>query len=273
MLRYKKINDKEFEGSFSSVKRYWGGPKDVKIYFVIQFDKAAKSLDGWKGKELLTSINQLKGDSVGVAAKYDVKAGDEIKMKIAISYTSIENARKNLNEECTTWDFDEVRNESRQVWNEWLGKIDIKDNAEDQKIKFYTDLWHVLLGRQKIDDVSGDYPDRTTGKREGKFTDAIFKVKTLPKDKNGKPKYHMYNSDAFWLTQWNLNILWGLAWPEVQDELSSSMIQYADNGGLLPRGPSGGGYSYIMTSNPTVESCCRNISKRIVDEGGSESCF
>ena len=30
-----------------------------------------------------------------------------------------------------------------------------------QRIKFYTDLWHVLLGRHKLDDVSGDYPDRT----------------------------------------------------------------------------------------------------------------
>ena len=60
----------------------------------------------------------------------------------------------------------------------------------------------------------------------------------------------MYNSDAWWLTQWNLNILWGLAWPEVMDEMSSSMIEYANNGYLLPRGPSGGGYSYIMTSYP-----------------------
>ncbi len=269
----KKINDKEFEGSFSSVKRYWGGPKDVKIYFVIQLDKEAKSLDGWKGKELLTGINQLNGDSVGVAAKYDVKAGDEIKMKIAISYTNIDNARKNLNDECTTWDFDEVRNESRQVWNEWLGKIDIQDNAVDQKIKFYTDIWHVLLGRQKIDDVSGDYPDRTTGNREGTFTDAIFKVKTLPKGKNGKPKYHMYNSDAFWLTQWNLNILWGLAWPEVQDEMSSSMIQYADNGGLLPRGPSGGGYSYIMTSNPTLNLVAGTFQKGLLTKVDQNHAF
>ena len=138
----------------------------------------------------------MLSDSVGVSARYDVKAGDEVKMKIAISYTSIENARKNLQAECTTWDFDEIRNESRKVWNEWLGKIDVKGGAPEQKVKFYTDLWHVLLGRHKIDDVSGDYPDRTTGKRDGNFTDAIFKVKTLPKDIDGRLRYHMYNSDA-----------------------------------------------------------------------------
>lgn len=245
-----KVNDREFAGSFSSTKRYWGGPKDVKVFFVIQFDKPHR-LEGWKGDQRMTDIGQLKGDSAGVAAQYDVKAGDELRMKIAISYTSIGNARMNLQAECTTWNFDSVRNETRAIWNDWLGKIDVEGGSSDRKIKFYTDLWHVLLGRHKINDVSGDYPDRTTGKRDGNFTDAVFKVRTLPKDADGKLKYNMYNSDAFWLTQWNLNILWGLAWPSVQDEMSASMIQYADNGYLLPRGPSGGGYSYIMTSCPT----------------------
>ena len=269
----KKVNEKEFEGSFSSVKRFWGGPKDVKVYFVVQFDKAAKSLDGWQGTKLINAITELKGDSAGVSAKFDIKAGDQVNMKVAISYTSIDNARNNLLAECTTWDFDAVRNETRQLWNEWLGKIEVNGGDSDQKIKFYTDLWHVLLGRHKINDVSGDYPDRTTGSREGTFTDAVFKVKQLPKNANGKLKYHMYNSDAFWLSQWNVNILWGLGWPEVQDEMSSSMIQYADNGGLLPRGPAGGGYSYIMTSNPTANLIAGTFQKGLLTKVDANHAF
>ncbi|ACU02983.1 GH92 family glycosyl hydrolase [Pedobacter heparinus] len=269
----KKINNREFRGSFSSVKRYWGGPKDVKVFFVVQFNRDVDALDGWKGKDLLKNIAALQGDEAGVSAKYNVKAGDEIKMKVALSYTNIANARKNMDTECPGWDFDAVRQDSRKVWNEWLGKIEVEGGAQDQKIKFYTDLWHVLLGRQKLDDVSGDYPDRTTGKREGNFTDAIFKVKTLPKTKEGKVKYHMYNSDAFWLSQWNLNILWGLGWPEVQDELSASMIQYADNGGLLPRGPSGGGYSYIMTSNPTANLVAGTYQKGLLTKVDARHAF
>ncbi|MEO8415412.1 MAG: GH92 family glycosyl hydrolase [Ginsengibacter sp.] len=260
----KKITDREIEGSFSSIKRYWGGPKDVKVFFVIQLDKPCKSLNGWQGLRLFSNLENIKGDSAGIAADYEVKAGDQIRMKIAISYTSIENARENLHTECTTWNFDEVRNATQKIWNEWLGKIDVKGGTTEQKTKFYTDLWHTLLGRHKINDVSGDYPDRTTGKREGNFTDAVFKVKTLPKDSNGKLKYNMYNSDAFWLTQWNLNILWGLAWPEVEDELSASLIQYADNGYLLPRGPSGGGYSYIMTSCPATNLITSTYQKGLL---------
>src|SRR5690606_41204670 len=92
-------------------------------------------------------------------------------------------------------------------------------------------------------------------------------IRTLPRDKDGNLRYNMYNSDAFWLTQWNLNVLWGLGWASVQDEMSASLVQYADNGYLLPRGPSGGGYSYIMTSCPAslliVGTYMKNILTKV----------
>ena len=72
------------------------------------------------------------------------------------------------------------------------------------------------------------------------------------KNNKGENKFHMYNSDAFWGTQWNLNILWGIAWPEVLDDFSASLVQYADNGRLLPRGPNAGGYSFIMSGCPAT---------------------
>lgn len=269
----RKVNDHEIEGSLSTIERFWGGPKDVKVYFVMQFDKAFDALDGWKGSQQLKNINSLQGDSAGLTTSFNVKAGDQVKMKIAISYTNIGNARKNLNAECNTWDFDAVKNESKAIWNEWLGKIDVKGGTVAQKTKFYTDLWHVLLGRHKIDDVSGDYPDRTSGKRDGSFTDAVFKIRTLPKNEDGSSKFHMYNSDAWWLSQWNLNILWGLAWPEVQDEMSASMLEYANNGGLLPRGPCGGGYSYIMTSNPASSLIVSTYMKGLLTRADAQQAY
>lgn len=269
----KKVNKSELEGSFSSVNRFWGGPRDVKVYFVIQFDKPFNSLNAWKGSKLIEDAKGIQGDSAGMAALYDVKAGEQLQMKIGISYTSIENARKNLQEECTTWNFDKVRNEARAVWNDWLGKIAVEGGSADQKVKFYTDVWHVLLGRHKINDVSGDYPDRTQGPREGTFTNAVTKIKTVPKYKDGSLKFNMYNSDAWWLTQWNLNVLWGLAWPEVQDEMSASMIQYADNGGLLPRGPVGGGYSFIMTSCPATNLIASTFMKGLLTKVDKKHAF
>lgn len=271
-----KNSDYEFQGSVSSVKRaYNSGPIDIKIFFVIQFDKPFISFDGWRAKNLLKGINTIEGDSIGVAPVFKVKAGEYLQMKIAISYTSVENAKKNLQAECTTWNFDQVWKETKKIWNEWLGKIEVKSSKDAYKIKFYTDLWHVLLGRQIINDVTGDYPDRTEGKRlvDRGMTDAVFKIKTLPKNADGTSKFNMYNSDAFWITRWNLNVLWGLAWPGVEDDIAASLVQYAENGGLLPRGPAGGGYSYIMSGCPATSLIVSAFMKGILTKTNPENAF
>lgn len=271
--KVQKLSDKEIAGSFNSTDRFWGGPKDVNIYFVAQFDKSFEQLDAWKEGKRFSDVTEISGNKAGVAAIYNVKAGDEIKMKIAVSYTSIENARNNLNTECSNWDFEAVKNTTQTIWNKELGKIKVEGGTDNQQIKFYTDLWHVLLGRQKINDVNGDYPDRTKGSLDGKFTNAELSIKTLPKDKNGKLKYNMYNTDALWLTQWNLNVLWGLAWPELLDEMSASMLQYAENGYLLPRGACGGGYSYIMTSCPATNMIVSAYMKGLLSKYNSKKAY
>ncbi len=269
-----KVSNTELQGSFVSAGRMWGGPKNVKVFFVIEFDKPFDLLNGWNDQELLDNIISLEGPSTlarmdsmtygtvtqsyfsaptaGVSAAYQMKAGEVLHMKIAISYTSVENAKNNLLTECDHWDFDKVRNTTQSQWNDWLGKIEVKGGTHQQQEKFYTDLYHVVLGRHILNDVSGDYPDYTQGVKDWNYTHADLLVRQLPKDNQGTVKYNMYNSDALWLTQWNINVLWGLAWPHVLDDFSASMVQYADNGGLLPRGPCAGGYSYIMTGCPAT---------------------
>jgi len=280
--RVKKISNTRIDGSVNTTGRLWGGPENVRIYFAVEFEKPFERLNGWDGKHEFSDISEVKGTTektarssgdmsyydaptTGVSAQYRVKAGETVQMKVAVSYTSIDNARLNLNSEARHWNFDELRSTSQKEWNEMLGRVMVKGGSANQKIKFYTDLWHVLLGRHKLDDVSGDYPDNTEGERHGSSTiNTKFKIRTLPKDGNGKPKFHMYNSDAFWLTQWNLNVLWGLAWPEVQDDFAASLVQYAQNGKLLPRGPCAGGYSYIMTGCPATSLITSTYQKGIL---------
>ncbi|SMC78611.1 GH92 family glycosyl hydrolase [Pedobacter nyackensis] len=286
-----KVSSTRIDGSVNTTGRLWGGPENIRIYFAIEFEKPFETLNGWDGKQDLSNVSALKGSpekraknagsmsyydspTTGVSAQYKVKAGESLQMKIAISYTSIENARKNLASECNHWNFNKLREDSQNEWNQMLGRIAVKGGSDNQRIKFYTDLWHVLLGRHKLDDVSGDYPDNTEGERVGSSTvNTKFKIRTLPKDKNGKVKFHMYNSDAFWLTQWNLNVLWGLAWPEVVDDFAASLIQYAENGKLLPRGPCGGGYSYIMTGCPATNLITSAYQKGILTKKSPLTAF
>jgi len=287
----KKVNDKELEGFFNTTGRLWGGPENVKVFFVAHFDHPLNSLDGWSDTDRYSNITELKGKpgsiprrekgwsyhdapTAGVEANFKVKPGEQIHVKFSISYTNIENARNNLISECDHWDFDRVKQDSKNEWNQWLGRIEVKGGSNAQKTKFYTDLWHTLLGRHKIDDISGDYPDYTQGVRVGNHTkNTKLKVRTLPKTISGEVRYHMYNSDAFWLTQWNLNILWGLGWPKMLDEFSASLVQYADNGKLLPRGPCAGGYSYIMVGCPATNLIVSAYTKGLLKKTNSKHAF
>ncbi len=280
----KKTADDEISGYFDSRGRLWGGPDSIRIFFVAKFDKKFDELDSWEGEKYFPKTDKLEAanksiprnggwsyhdaPTAGMNAKFNVKAGEQIQVKMAVSYVSEENARQNLQKDCKHWDFDKVRTTSQNEWNEWLGRIDVKGGTFAQKTKFYTDLWHTLLGRHKLDDFNGEYPDYSTGgKREGSHTkDAKLTVRKLPLDDAGKPLHHMYNSDAFWLSQWNLNTLWGLAYPEVLDDFAASLVQCGENGGLLPRGPCAGGYSYIMTGCPATSLITsafqRNLTKK-----------
>ena len=286
---YKKGNE-GVEGYFDTTGRLWGGPEVVRIYFAVTFDTPFKSLDGWVGSEQFKDISELQGagESIprnqgmsyhdaptsGVKANYQVQPGEQVLMKVAISYVSTDNAWENLEQDCSHWDFNRVRQESQQEWNEWLGRIDVKGGSHDQQMKFYTDLWHSLLGRHKLDDYNGEYPDYTDGTRVGAQTKNIrFHVRQLAKDREGKVKHHMYNSDAFWLTQWNLNTLWGLAYPSVLDDFAASLLEYDVNGNLLPRGPCAGGYSYIMTGCPATSLITSAFQKGLTRKWDQQKAF
>lgn len=266
----KKTSGNELSGYFDTKGRLWGGPDVVRIFFVARFDKDFEVLAGWADQSYSDNVEELHGTAEstprrtsgrtyhdaptsGVGARYTVARGEQIQVKMAVSYVSMANAKENLEKDCNHWDFDEVRRASQEEWNRWLGRIDVKGGTYAQRTKFYTDLWHTLLGRHKIDDHNGEYPDYTQGTYHEKFTlNARLQVRQLKKDRSGKPLHHMYNSDAFWLSQWNLNTLWGLAYPSVLDDFAAALVEYGINGDLLPRGPCAGGYSYIMTGCPAT---------------------
>ncbi|MGK6351009.1 GH92 family glycosyl hydrolase [Parapedobacter sp. DT-150] len=237
----KRVSNTELEGwviQESSVG-------DVKLFFVIEFDKPFADLQAWKDKKLSGSVaDTVAGQQLGAFAVYPVSKGDQLKVKAGVSWCGIAQARLNLKTELNHWDFDRVKQESRDDWNQWLGRIVVKGGSEQQKIKFYTDLWRSLLGRRQIQDVNGKYPDYSKGN---------LNVKQLPLDRQGRPQFMHLSTDALWLTMWNLNILWGMAYPEVLESFVNSALVYHQDGGHLPRGPVIGRESWIMTSSPITE--------------------
>ena len=217
--------------------------KPFTVYFVAQFSKPVE-FGAWRNKTLLPeSVKEISGAHVGGYVEFPTRAGEQILMKVAISYTSEDNARKNLQAELPGWDFDAIVRQSRDEWNDWLGRIAVRGGTEAQRIKFYTDLWHVLLGRHIVSDADGSYCDMT-GEQPV--------IRRVLLDGSGHPLFPQYNFDALWGGQWSINILWSLAYPEIMDGFCNTMLNMYRDGGLIPRGPSGGNYTFVMIGDPSA---------------------
>lgn len=218
-------------------------PKPVTVYFAVEFDKPFSFFGGWKDGKIINIQDRLEGEHTGVYVRFATKQDEVRQMKVAISYVSVQEAEKNMAAELPHWDFDRVVRESAAEWDQWLGRIEVEGGTDTDRRRFYTDLWHALQGRRIVSDVSGTYIDNTGAKP---------RVGHIPLGADGKPKFKSYNSDSFWGAQWSLNTLWHLVYPEVTEEFVNSLLQMYTDGGLIPRGPSGGNYTYVMTGAATT---------------------
>ena len=210
--------------------------KPFKVYFAVNLNKPVSNFMAWENKTIVEPTATETGKP-GYYLEFATSQDESVLMKVALSYVSETAAWNNMAAELNHWDFEQVVQDSTDDWNQWLSRIEIEGGTQNQQIKFYTDLWHSLLGRRIISDVDGYYPDNT-----GSST-VIRRVRV---DQNDTPVYPHYNSDAFWGAHWSLQALWSLAYPEVMDGFCNTLVDMYKNGGLVPRGPSGGNYTYVM---------------------------
>jgi predicted alpha-1,2-mannosidase len=250
-----KVDDKEISG-MSLLKATSRRKKDTPVYFVAQFSQSFSAIGGWEGEEVFESTDAVQGVDVGAFVRFETHADTPVLMKVGISYTSVDGARKNLHAELPHWNFDQVVQESKTDWDSHLSRIQVEGGSDRQKTKFYTDLWRSMLGRRIVSDSDGTYSDMTTDKR------AIRKV-PMGRDKN--PLFAMHNFDAWWGSHWSLDILWPLLCPERYSDVCNTSVEMYKNGGLIPRGPSGGNYTFVMIGDTAAPAISAAYAKGIRD--------
>ncbi|MFT7160823.1 MAG: putative alpha-1,2-mannosidase [Bacteroidia bacterium] len=231
-----KLSDKELNGH-ALMTRTHRRPKDTYVYFHIELQEPFSAMNAWQDGKLLGETSEFDGENGGVYLTLSESAAPVL-MKVGISYVSAEQAKLNIDAELNHWDFDKVVEDSKEEWNSQLGRIAVEGNDEQQRRRFYTDLWKSLQGRRIISDANGKYCD---------MTGDAPRIGQIPLGENGKPKFNHFNSDSFWGAQWTITTLWELVYPEIAEQFVNSMLLMYDDGGLIPRGPSGGNYTHVMT--------------------------
>ena len=202
------------------VQKYQPGG-EVTMYFSAVIDKEPQSYGVFNGNDVTAGKTETTGKGAGLYLTFTTHEQEAITIKAGLSYTSIENARLNLQQEAAALTFDAAKQQALNTWNEYLGRIQVETSDRDNLVKFYTGLYHALLGRGLASDVNGAYPknDGTIGQ--------------IPLDKNGVPVHNHYNTDAVWGAYWNLTQLWALAYPEYYaDFVKSQLLIYKDAGWL-----------------------------------------
>ena len=267
-----KVSDKEIAG-WEMMERTGRRPKDTPVYFYAQLSKSMDKVVSWREGRIESNSNpeRISGKNAGMAVRFKTEKDEKVMLKVAISYVSVEQARKNMLAELSGWDFEQVKQSSFSEWNDWLGKIEVEGGSREQQIKLYTDLWHALLGRHVVSDADGHYMDMTAD---------FPRIRQIPLGDEGKPLYNHHNFDAWWGSHWSLDILWSMAYPEVMDDFCNTMIDMYRNGGLIPRGPSGGNYTYVMIGDPAASFFAsaynkgiRNYNAELAYEGLRKNAF
>ncbi|MBQ7459349.1 MAG: GH92 family glycosyl hydrolase, partial [Bacteroidales bacterium] len=191
----------------------------VDMFFYGELSKAPDSSSAFHvGGEREEAV-EVSGSGAVLSLDYDNPG--QITVKLGLSYTSIDNAKANLEAEAANLTFDAARKQTQDKWRKALGKLEVEGGKEGDKVKFYTGLYHALLGRGLASDVNGAYPahDGSIGQIEC--------------DSAGKPKHNHYNTDCIWGGYWNLTPLWALAYPEYyNDWVASQLLIYKDSGWL-----------------------------------------
>ena len=78
-------------------------------------------------------------------------------VKVGMSTVSEENARENLLNEASSWDFNGYVNSAQNEWEKKLSKIEVQTKNKKQKEIFYTSLYHTMIAPNLISDVNGQY--------------------------------------------------------------------------------------------------------------------
>ena len=222
---------------------------DVRMYFSAVLNKKPVQVGTFVKDVVNPGKHQEKGPGAGLYMTFSTEEQEAVEVKVGLSYTSIENARFNRETEAADVTFDQAKKNATDVWNESLSRIYVEGGKETDKVKFYTGLFHALLGRGLASDANGYYP-----KNNGT-------VGRIALDEEGNPVHQHYNTDAIWGGFWNLTQLWSLAYPEYySDWIKSQLLVYQDAGWLgdgiaCSKYVSGVGTNFTSLANAAAYNC------------------
>lgn len=210
----------ENDSTITGYRQTKGWARDKKVFFAAKFSKPFKSYghkkyddityDGFYRRfEQDENFPEMAGKDLRAYFNFNTNEGEQIKLKFALSNVSSAGAMKNLQAEIPHWDFIQTYEETNDKWNKELSKIEVETLTEDQKITFYTAMYHTNLSPIVYEDVDGQY----RGLDQNIHTS------------NGFTNYTIF---SLWDTYRALHPLFNITQPERNNDMIKSMLAHHD---------------------------------------------
>jgi predicted alpha-1,2-mannosidase len=171
----------EVSGSTSS-GWFCANPNKYKLYFAARFSRPFASFGTWTRQSLApgstqaadsipidnpfimaglregyTPINDAPTAQTGAYMTFDTTSKHMVEVRVAISFVSVQAARRNLETETKGLDFAAIRSRARAAWNRQLGRIEVAGGSLEDRATFYSMLYHSLVAPNTFNDVDGRY--------------------------------------------------------------------------------------------------------------------
>lgn len=207
-----------------------GQPAGFSGYMVARFDTDFKNFGTFSDYLVNNQETELANvQSLGAYIIFNPSENDVVNVKIGTSFTSIENARENLDAEIPDWDFDKTRKDLEKTWESLLGRIQVTGGTKEELTKFYTAVYHSCLHPRIYSDVNGSYPGFAGDT-------AIYKA----------DDFEYYCDFSAWDTYRAQMPLLSLIAPEQYQNMVKSLIKKAEQGGWMPIFPMWNSYTSAM---------------------------
>lgn len=180
-------------------------------YYTIEFNRP------YKQKHKLP-LRDIREQAPRYVLDFDLKKGEELLVKVALSSVSIEGAKRNLETELPGWDFNAVKQVAHKEWHKFLSRINVKGTTEQKRI-FYTAMYRLFIQPNNIADT-----DQPT----------------------------FYSTLSLWDTYRAAHPLYTIVSPEIVNDFVNSMLKQFDTQGFLPIWALWGGETYTMIGNHAV---------------------
>ncbi|WP_295797702.1 GH92 family glycosyl hydrolase [Mucilaginibacter sp.] len=204
---------------------------NFKNFFVIYVDKAFDVASAWHDKNIDNGKLEYTGDHAGAVISFKTKKGEQVHLRVASSFISVEQAELNLKREIGGNSFAQTEQNAKTTWNKTLSRLNVEGGTIDQTRTFYSCLYRMLFFPHKMFEVDAKGQNVHYSPYNGKVM----------------PGY-LFAGTGFWDTFRALYPFLNLVYPSVSKQMQEGLVNDYKEGGWLPEWSSPG-YADCMIGN------------------------